>query len=149
MKTFLKIVVALIVLVVAVYGYIFYTGSSSGPKISERVTEFLQLASDGYADEAYEFFTKDLKKTWPIEKFENDLDDHFGWREFASQEQTGYEVNLTFSKYNYLGPTIFYEYQGIVTYTGNAQGDIIALFVKENGEWRLWALDLPDPYPIY
>lgn len=149
MKTFFKIVGVLILLGAAVYGYIFYTGYSQKTIISQQVTDFLQLASDGDTEGAYEFFTEDLKQAWPIEDLEDAFDKHFGRLEFVSQKQSDHYVFMGVKKGNIFKFVRFYEYGGIVTYTRNTEGEINAVFKKEKGDWKLISFQLGDPYPIY
>lgn len=151
MKTFFKVAGVLILLAAAVFGYIFYMGSSRGPEISERVTDFMYLASGGDADSAYEFFSEDLKQAMPLEDFEAAIGDHFSRLNFVEQKQAGYYFFIgtpASSKFNIFKLARIYEYQGIVTYSRGYEGELFMVFVKEGGQWKLIAFNLVDPYSV-
>ena len=151
MKALLKIVGVLILLVGIFYGYIFYAGWALGPEISERVTDFLILASDGDAEAAYEFFTEDLKKSLSLDDFVDSIQDHFFRLSFEKQNKTGYNFNVGVKKplYNLFNLRRIYGYQGVVIYSNGEEGDLTMVFVKEGGEWKLIVLDVGDPYKVY
>lgn len=152
MKTFLKIIGILILLGALLFGYIFYSGRSRGPEISDRVTEFLQLASDYEADAAYEFFTKKLQNAVPFDGFKEGVEDYFARVSFVSQKQDGFYffIGVPHSQwYNIFQLTRFYEYQGTAIYSNGQEGQVKMTFVREDGQWKMIAFYIGDPYKVY
>ncbi len=152
MKTFLKIIGALILLGAVLFGYIFYMGRSRGPEISEQATKFLSLASDFDAENAHDFFSDELKRAVSFEDFANDIDSYFYRLDFVSQEQTGFYFFIGMPEsapYNIFKLRRFYEYDGVVTYARGQEGTINAVFIREDGQWKILAFDISDPYPKY
>lgn len=152
MKAFLKIIGVLILLGALMFGYIFYSGYSRGPEISDRVTEFLELASDYETEAAYEFFTKDLQNAVPFDGFSEGVDDHFTRVSFVSQKQDGFyfSIKIPHSQwYNIFKIARFYEYQGTITYSNGQEGEVKMTFIREDGQWKMIAFYIGDPYTVY
>ncbi|MEK7074534.1 MAG: hypothetical protein AAB968_02105, partial [Patescibacteria group bacterium] len=144
-----KIIGILTLLAGIFFGYIFYNGYSRGPEISERVTNFLYLASKNDAISAYDFFTEALKNSLLFEAFADDIELHFARVSFEKQEQTGFYFMLGMpgsSKYNILKLRRIYMYDGIITYSRGYEGTVSVVFVREDGQWKIDAFGIPDPY---
>lgn len=134
------------------FGYIFYMGRSRGPEISEQATKFLSSASDFDAENAYNFFSDELKRAVSFEDFADDINSHFYRLDFVGQEQTGFYFFIGMPKsapYNIFKLKRFYKYDGVVTYARGQEGTINAVFIREGGQWKLLAFDISDPYPNY
>jgi len=149
MRAFFKFVGTLILLTAIFFGYIFYMGSTRGPVIEERVTNFLTLASGGETAKAHEFFADEIKVVYPFDEFNAGVLSHFDQFTFVEQKQNGYTYNIALLKefgFNRTLPAGIYEYSGIVTYEGGKEGNIQMAFIKDDGEWKALNIRLGDPY---
>jgi len=55
---------------------------------------------------------------------------------FKEQKQTGFSMEAN------AGQPTLYKYSGIITYTDGDQGELAAVLVKENSEWKILSINV-------
>lgn len=128
----IKIVGALLLLSLVLFGYLIFQGFKDAPEVQGRVTSFLQLASNGDLDRAYALTSKEFRAATTKEDFIDAMTlFEAQYSGFQNQQQTGFVV-----KANAGQPTL-YEYSGIIYYIDGDQGDLEAVLVKEDDDYKI------------
>jgi hypothetical protein len=136
-KIILLTIVGVIVVGVAILGFLIFQGIQDAPEIEKTVTEFLVNVSTSNLEAAYKLTSEDFKKSTPREDFATMLTQFEAqYSGFQDQSQTGFYVRADAGK-----PT-FYDYTGTVTYTDGDSGEVTATLLKENGEWKILGIEI-------
>jgi hypothetical protein len=126
-----------VLLVVAFFGFLLFQGLKDAPQIQSKVTFFMQYVSKDNLNSAYDLTSKEFKKTYSLEEFENLISTFkYQYSDFEKQKQTGFTVESVSGQ-----PTL-YQYLGEITYTDGDKGGIDATLVKEEGEYKIQFIDV-------
>lgn len=140
-KSRLKIVLltigGIIVLVAAILGFLIFRGFKDSPIVQEKVTSFMQNVSSGNYDAAYALTSKEFKQTTSMESFTKAMSIFKAqYSEFQSQDQIGFNVEAN------AGQPTLYQYSAVVTYTDGETGKLIAVLVKEDGDYKILSVEV-------
>ncbi|OGH10354.1 MAG: hypothetical protein A2857_05590 [Candidatus Levybacteria bacterium RIFCSPHIGHO2_01_FULL_36_15] len=131
-KKILAIFAVLILLGVALFGYLIFQGIKDAPQVQQKVTSFLSDVSNNDLETAYNLTSAQFKESTSKEDFTKARTlfkaQYAGFKE---QKQTGFSVEAN------AGQPTLYKYSGAITYTDGDQGELSATLVKENGEYKI------------
>lgn len=139
LKKALAIIVGVVLVIAGITGYFLFQVFQEDPKVAPTVTSFLQDVSDDDLESAYAFTSDKFKEGVLFEDFAEFVSTPLGqalFTEFEEQNQTEFKVEISLR-----GPTL-YRYIGTITYTDGNQGDLEVTLVKEEGEWKIFWVDV-------
>lgn len=125
----------LVLLLGLLFGYLILQGVKDAPKVQQKVTNFLQLVSNNDLETAYTLTSTQFKESTPKEDFIKAMSlfkaQYSGFKE---QKQTGFSVEVN------AGQPTLYKYSGTITYLDGDQGELAAVLLKEDGEWKILSI---------
>ena len=137
LKKIFLIIGLLILLGVVGFGYLIFQGVKDAPRVGEKVTMFLEYASNDDLEGAYATTSTEFMKTTTKEDFVRAMSVFKAqYTGFKEQKQTGFSVETNTGK-----PTQ-YKYSGIITYTDGDKGEVTAVLVKENEVWKVYGISV-------
>jgi hypothetical protein len=129
--TFKKILLIAILLIFGGLAFLFFQGVKEAPQVKAKVTNFMQLVSTNDFNSAYAQTSSLFKETISMNDFVNTMITFKAqYSGFKEQSQTGFSVEAKAGK-----PTQ-YKYSGVITYDDGDKGEVQAVLVKENGDWK-------------
>lgn len=137
LKKILAIMVVLFLFVASGFSYAMLQGTKDSPKVKANITSFLRYVSDNDLDSAYLLFSSKVKETIPKDDFIRTMNAFKAqYSGFESQEQTGFSIEKNVGQ-----PTMF-NYSGVITYDDGDKGNISAILVKDDGEWKIYNIEV-------
>jgi hypothetical protein len=136
LKKILIIIGILFLLGVAYFGYLMFQGFSNGPKVKAAIISFLQATSNNEIDKAYSLTTSSFREKISKADFTKSTIDFKAQNTgFKDLEETGFNINAYPDHLQYV-------FSGIITYDDGEKGKVVAILVKEKGEWKIFNIDI-------
>ncbi len=119
------------------FGLLSFYGYKNAHAITASVKSFLQATSNGNLDGAYALTTQNLHDTISRAEFTKTIDDSKAqFTDFERIETIHYKDSIVHDGHVYFGLI------GTVTYTDGHQGELSAILLKEDGEWRVAGIEV-------
>ena len=136
LKKILLIIGGLVIIAVILLGFLLFKGVKDAPEVQSKVTSFMQNVSSGNYQSAYDLTSKEFKESTSMDEFTRAMSLFKAqYTEFQSQEQVGFHVEAN------AGQPTLYEYSAIVNYTDGDNGELIAILVKEDDDYKILSIE--------
>ncbi len=139
-KKVLIVVGIIILFIIAWAGIVLYRGFQELPMAQEKILNFAQLLADQKIDEAYKLSSEVFQENVSRESMEQLAD-----QKFILDGIT--EIHLTWFKIrkNANEPT-YYDYWWTVSYNDGEIGELTAILVKENSEFKVQSFNIKTSF---
>ena len=126
------IVGTLLLLGAGVVGFLIFQGVKDSSLVQQKVTSFLQYVSSSDLESAYKLTSDEFKQSTTFEDFNSETSLYKSqYSDFQKLDQTGFFIEAESGR-----PTT-YKYSGTITYTEGDKGEVEAILIKEDGEYKL------------
>lgn len=123
---------ALLLLGAGVLGFLIFQGVKDSSQVQQKVTSFLQYVSDSDLESAYKLTSDEFKQSTTFEDFNSETSLYKSqYSDFQKLDQTGFFIEAESGR-----PTT-YKYSGTITYTEGDEGEVEAILIKEDGEYKI------------
>lgn len=133
----LVIVVGIIIAGALLLSSLIFKGVKDSPEVQSKVTNFMEHVSSESYQSAYALTSKDFKEVTPMDNFTRALSlFEAQYSGFQSQEQVGFYIEAN------AGQLTTYQYSAVVTYDNGDVGELLAVLVKEDGEYKILSMEV-------
>lgn len=115
-----------------IFGFLIFKGIEESSQAQLKLTSFLRHVSNNDLGSAYNLTSSEFKQVTTLENFEEEINLYKAqYSDFQKLEQTGFNIEAQTGR-----PTT-YQYSGIIKYTDGDEGEVEAILIKEEGDYKV------------